>query len=1551
LEEHGALFSFTLLDEATEMRRKCWRKYFYDERHFVLDDVLQETGPGCYYCGTPDMNFKLPFVNAIFNKLHSQFESFKHEVMKTKVTCEVINDDDIPLNVLTELFDMQRELMLPDLQKHNVYDDLKQHANEDYLYDFCNLFSNVLGLQLSEQSRIEYTKWAVMRVMKTYKEHPQPFDDEVPFIHCCVWMHSDLLRDILHLFETYEAVYRLKGIEDAHKQCASHFLVAEIPSDKAEALANINLASIDSSVESLAEQDERGIPIDNTYVPANIEPDQSTDNKQTCNTLVTTSTSTEIMVSANEVDSSCESSKKTPMYEKFTSLVKEICLELVPTNDSSELFRKPIEWHILAKQVLLSGGNISNECKECQALKIICELFPCLEIEQSKTNNLSEALRDGNLDSDKVRKAFSDIIECSLDSELQLVAVKSIRQYLVSCLTVDASTRALELPCELVLKRPSFDVHVHRLIVPFSCAVQFEVETNLEMKGKYILTQLIVEPDSKFEGNSLFACLNETTHMLLRQNRIDSPFIIMLIDIFQKCLSDDINTFLSDIEHIVLKSGQVLQKYNPQNGDLRLLIAVAFLKMAMLEARENVALNIWNRTFNGLENYSVVNPIHLFFLRTFEDVKSISKIKENCKSLSSGITSLNNVMWIERYELTCLENNPFYVILDSDRVRLMNTCAVERNENMYEFSKNVKSFISQIVESFDKNHVPIYVNALAVTNLYLSKRRTTDASMKLYASELVLNTSAFSQRQQKFIQCIVGLKKIAVQSYIIDSTTDDEHYMINYVLVTLHAYTLCSNVNSLLMTCLINAPALGKMYLPGFPDTYNLKNTEKYCLPILECACGRILYIKDDSLRNKKCTSCGYELDNSIHLKFIEHIGYVSKHSTGFTGVNINPESLLTRRLTRISPLSSTILQWFIFGSIQGSLAFNFQTEDQVKFVLGCDNPAQYLDVKVMSVWRNLKLLTNFNDLQLGIYLLLIARESSIYLFQDNIALETHAMRCDYEQKVDLIVKRLDESKHVRVHQCIRNCDVSHGLSPESAELKIRESNLPDGKDIANLFRLASCASQHDFITKLFNTVSCNDVPYPFLMSIVEHEQLLYLPQYIYDIVHWHLATVMAINFKLKSHTYLEYEVDKFRKEITDSSLQKIIKTRFETLKKAMKNTNEVSHMFGIRLSSITDGTLLKDCLILDTNSNVYKALHMLVNIQNSFIVKAMQMSFNCRHLQFLCTTENVANVSKISLVEVTTGVLTDASNALEESLKGNLVKLNHSWVDLISVESHSSLKYGCGFDIEYNFDRIEKRLAESLLFGKSVIDLDFNRLPHIVFVDELYKTFFSLVEDIRVACPQQELPVIVEDLIRESASKNNGMPTELINELDVLMTVMKRTKIEPCTLFDTYIDTRRNTIGKHLPVQHLKSTQQTLQVCHIIGLHELLEEICTDQLLDGINDDYKVPLDKSSENHFRNMHLNLKDSFSLEHLEITLKALKRFYYRCIEIGNMDTKQIVAHHLAHESFWPAGVYTKGRLHIKGRDMGISEIISDAICVGNIGSLVALLTEIVKVCLA
>jgi len=1508
LEEHGALFSYTIQDDKTDFRRTCWRKFFHDEKQFMMNNVPQVTGPYCFNCSTPDVKLELPFVYGFFKNVQKHFESFKNEVLKTKVKCGLSSDDEIPLDVFKELFDIQRDIMVPDLRNYNDFGYLNKDTTAAYLDDFCNLFSHDMGLQLPEQSRIGYTKWAVMHVMNKYEEHPQSFEIEVSFLHCCVWVHYDVLRDIMQLFETYEAVCRLQGRDNAYEHFSNHFFVENM------------------GVHSYNVLDSAG-----QY--------QSVDENHSSCTPVTSVEETKVIGRAIEVNTLCKKSNKletSDESDKFTYFVQILCLELVPIDPSSELFSKPEEWQILSKQVLLSAENISITCKEYQALKIVSELSPILMTQVTNKQNISNlctlfrALHEDNIDSESVLNAYSAIIERSLDSNLQPEAVESMRQYLVSCLTLDTSTRALKLPCAFVLNRHSFDDHIHRLYVPFSCAVDFAVETKKE-EGKPILTRLIVDPEYTLENENLFACLNETTKLLIQQGRIDSPFILMLTDIFQANLSDDMDFYLSqcDVSEIVLLSGRILQNQNQMQGDIRLIIAIAFLKMTrMMYDDEHINDKTWNAVFEGLDNTSTLDPLVMFFLRKSGLDKLICKAKQNCEAVSCRITSLEKVTWTEGYEWTCLENNPFYVILETDLVSSFKTCSVEQNKRIYLFSNNIKSFINNVVKSLDESHVPIYIIALAITNFYLTKHRSTDTTMTHYASRLLSLTSDFSPQQQEFIKYIVDLKQFALQSYVISTETDDDRYMINYVLVTLHANTLCGHDRSLLMTCMLNASDLGNMFLPGCQDKCYLHDEENELLTVWDCTCGRMLYINDDSMKKKKCTSCGNEFDSNIHLKNVKSIGYIVENLPGIRCFQNNPAALVQRDLT---PLSSTILQWFMFGCIHGSLAFNFQTEDQVKLVLGCGNPGQFLDETITSGWNTLKRLTHFNNLQLGIYLLLIVRESRAKLFQENIELRTHAMRCAYEQEFDKVVKDVDKNKHMRVNECIRACDFAHGLSNESVELKMRESNQPNSEDIENLFRLTSCAIKEEFIAKLYNTVSCNEVPFPFLMSIVENEQLLYLPQYIYDIIQWHLATVMAINCKQKRQSCLKYSVDEFHRKINDISLRAISKTRFKAFRKAMGSVTEVLVDLGICQQNITKDSLMTYCLILDADSHVYQTLKKLVSIQNSFIVKSMKMSLSCKNLQFLCSTANVANVSRVSVVDVIS----------REEDKGNLVKLNSSWMDSVCVESHSTLKYGCGFDIDYNFDRIEKRLAESLLFGKSFIDLDYNRLPHIVFVDELYKTFVSLVDDIRSACPQEELPKEVEHIIRDSASKNPDMATELINELDVLMTVMKRTSMEPSTLLDAYIETRRNTIGKHFPLQHLVSTKLTLKVCHVVSLHELLEEMCTDQLLDGIADEFKVPLDEDSEKQIRSIQ-------SAYIGDILLKAVKRFYYRCIEIGNMDAEQSIIPHLANESFWPTDVCIKGKLIIEGQNMDLSEIIPDDVRVANIGSLVAIITEVVEV---
>jgi len=1513
LENHGALFSFSISDALTNDRRECWKNFFHNEELFQLDDIPQPSGPECFYCSTPGLNLKLPFVYVIFGNVQTCFDSFKMAIAKVKFQSEKSSVDELDESVLNEMLHEQMEIMIRNVKMPRMYALLNEHAINDYMDDFCNLFSHALSSQLPDDSRIEYTKWAVRNFTEIPKTHSQNFENDVFFLHCCVWLHNDLLIDTLHLFKTYEIVCRMNGIDKGFDYFEKHF-VSKCKSPKLAASAG----------ESIELENEEG-----DHRPEKNHVDlvggKVLSTRQEAEEKIGTS-----CVSTENTEREAPSEfNQTRAIDQFTSFVKFMCSELIQCEEASKMFQTPLQWQMLAKRIFLSAENISVVSKEYQSLKIINEILTTLVIPFELRDNLRSVFlalkHENNIDSDCVQNAIIGMISCKSDASFLLNACESVRQYLYSCLTLDPLTLAHKLPCSIVKTKPEFEQCIQRWYLPFKDGITIAIEENDQ-----IFQELLLKDDHKIESESLFGIINDVVKTL-SEKRKDSLFILMLIDIFFEVMSVNQHFLGSDdIRNCLLACGTILQKQNDENWDIRLIVAIAFLKKFFMFDTDiyadNDLLETWDAVLYGLKQTVFYEPMIMMSVRMFGGQTVISEVKQNCSQRAERVRSLKEITWTKGYELTCLENNPFFILLKTQLIRSLPEAAVGNVKDKQHFNEIIKAYINNVKTSLGNKSVPIYVTALAITNFYLCRNCTSDANMDMYASELIAITSCFTQQQQEFIKCIVGKKDFALPSYVINTTTDVEVYMMNFVLVTLHACSLCEMDTSRLTASFLDASVLQTVYSDGI----NLNHSVKKNIDIWECDCGQTVYIDKEKSQTKMCFVCGFDFDNDTRLKQVDTIAsQYAKKVEGVWSQNV----LELARQRGITPLTCAIIQFFTFGSVRGSFSCGFQNEEQLKRVLDCEDPITLLDKKVTSTWRKLKRFTNFNDVFLGIYLLTIFKE----------AIESKFNCQNPDAQLEIIVKKIEGKKHKTVHKVIRDCDKVYGFSQSSVELKVKESHKLDGNQIERLFRLTSVAEKDEFISKLYHTSSKR---FSFLLLVVENEKLLYLPQYIFVIIQWHSTTMMLINFKHNRQSCMRLTAGKFLDNIKDKSLQAFSKTRFESFAIAMTTVNETLKNFGMDVETITNDTVLHDCLLIDTNSYVYKILHKLVNIQNSFIVESMRMSMFCRNLQFLCSTEGVSNVPRVSVVDVKSVVNTNERNDFDDvDLTGDLVNLSESWFDIVVEESTSNLEYGCGFDIQYNFDRIERRLAEPLLFRKSIIELDFNRLPHIVFVDELYATFFSLVNDVCDACPQEQITKEVETAIRENISNNKSLATELLNELDVLMTAMKRTRIDPSTLLYTYIEQRRHTTGKYFPLEHLRSVKHTLKVRHIVSFHELLEEMVSDILLLEINspkhqDGIDAKLDK------RIIHSCIPNA---KFGEVCLKALKRFHFRCIQMGNMDVNQSIASHLAHESFWPAKVCSNGTLNIDGKKIEVSELFPEEVHVADIGSLVAIITEVSSVC--
>ncbi|KAK3603847.1 hypothetical protein CHS0354_042854 [Potamilus streckersoni] len=192
--------------------------------------------------------------------------------------------------------------------------------------------------------------------------------------------------------------------------------------------------------------------------------------------------------------------------------------------------------------------------------------------------------------------------------------------------------------------------------------------------------------------------------------------------------------------------------------------------------------------------------------------------------------------------------------------------------------------------------------------------------------------------------------------------------------------------------------------------------------------------------------------------------------------------------------------------------------------------------------------------------------------------------------------------------------------------------------------------------------------------------------------------------------------------------------------------------------------------------------------------------------------------------------------------------------------------------------------------------------LPRIIYADELFQNYVAMIKQIQKNIEQEPLPSDLVQAINKKKERDPRQILDFLTHLGMILSLLKKTSGKPDTSLVDYVDDWKNILTRPFPKILLPSPENSIKLCHLVSLHELLEELNADSIIDSLDDTFRVKL--SSLTQRKVMDLLSKNP---RLAELTLKAVKRFVHRCLSPLNVDISQKLINYLCEDSFWPAGM--------------------------------------------
>lgn len=1202
--------------------------------------------------------------------------------------------------------------------------------------------------------------------------------------------------------------------------------------------------------------------------------------------------------------------KDTRTTDSREELVKFVSSKMLPSKLTLDMFDSIEEWQRRVSSVLIRAVKVSSDPSILHSLRFCADvasiLGPRFQLKK-RTNILKigdnlQSSQDPRLDSPECFQSVYDLLYTNpklpaKDAKLVLCS------YLNRCLAADVDTQALSFFLQLIrdqhFEDSDFDV--------FKPAVYLALNLDTVDDDENIFYGLLRAPNVKLDEYPFLCLLDVTLKELKGTADMDSQFMVLLVDIleeiFCKLLEPDfLTTETAGVKEVFLSVQNII--LSGEFG-LKFLVGIAFYK-SFIKIFANSLRNSGFDVSKCMAFLQVVkavldkesdNPVALSMKRFF--IKEIGKgmlpwnIKKTCEILSESFDFLKSWQWTENYECQCLEGNP-----------LLRYAPKHIQELEMIFKENeIDSQSIMLAEAFKKlndTDVTLAMYAVGLARFYVTRsyKQQNDTFNQLAKSIIcVAKKENMDSAKLQFLACLLGVRLFPVLE--LNKECDEIHTAAASFSTSLLALILSSTQTTngcddlpllakiILSPCKVESKVMSflrHLCNKGSKQVKRLKEEDSLCAT---CFCGyRVFSDEIAAGQHKWCPICGNNIVSCKNRP--QELPASTKRTSLYHGnLSCSPET----------EASNTIIHLCVHVCLLGSLAMKFSNSEEMERITEIsevDNNLESLMTIVREDYITLQRFLNMTCRDLYIFLQACLLKIRELLCTDKTLITTEQHVIEWAQSFELQIKSQIKDRYDSVQNAVKQQLTALQMKCEGPELAVNEndenclSSEVRIQFLPSLFRVQGQADFASFELDVHLLADKENHPHPFLRYVLDVLQDLKLTEHMIQIVRWHVATVAHVEYRMKRRQCLEMTVEDFIHYDQDENLRNHLKNRFERLQESLAILMTKGNLGEILTRRLTSQTQMKNCLILDSSSMLHQVITELVAIHNKFLDTTLEISVktSCEALQFLTKGQGISAIPCISLSAVKTSSV-----------------VSYHWEDELLKFSHADLRYGYGAKIKYEFQAIEKMLAFKLVAGKSFILHD-KDLPAICFVDEFYKGYGEMAKEVSTFIPQQPLTLELVQGIKDKREKHPRLTIELITHIGVLIALAKKTKGDPVMPVVEYADTWKHVLTSPLPSDLLPAPENRLKLCHLIALYGLLEELNADSLVDSLDDEYRKMLTFDVKSKLSGL---LRSNEKLA--EVMLKAIKRFTYRCLSSGVVDSSQPLSEYLNDESFWPCGAFS------------------------------------------
>ena len=470
----------------------------------------------------------------------------------------------------------------------------------------------------------------------------------------------------------------------------------------------------------------------------------------------------------------------------------------------------------------------------------------------------------------------------------------------------------------------------------------------------------------------------------------------------------------------------------------------------------------------------------------------------------------------------------------------------------------------------------------------------------------------------------------------------------------------------------------------------------------------------------------------------------------------------------------------------------------------------------------------------------------------------------------------------------VKRCMIMAELKKEFWEEKLHEidflmARVTDAYEdsCALFFSLQAYPSEQHF--ELSYKLSENG-EWPFLTLFFDWKDKLALIKCLLSIWRWHVSICSTVNYQYS------------RKEIKDLTVHDVI-NKYEHLASPLKTmSDDIQKLFNAtfitaeEFTIVDDKSFIIDLLIIDSSSKLLTILTRLVNIQNDFLdqVAYLATAKDCFCLEYIKWNKDTSMIPVMHISRLNKSAVID-----------------YEWSDDYLDFAQNNTSYGLGFDIFYDYETIEARLARELLFGKSHIVTELS-MTQFHFRDEISMSGRTLITDVESLIKQCPLS------LNQKERMNKETSSQLRQYFSMTLQVawmLKLTGGSEENVLCSYIQTWKNAMPRSV-AKDCQRLDNSLQLQHVASFYQQLELLLAKKnMFEGDVHPFKISLgalQKPTADTLRQPGVPLKDIS-----DVLLRLL--FRITCNKVV-VNVKDQLKEYLCDVTLWEYGFSVEAKMN-------------------------------------